>query len=178
VQDRVPQAHQPLADEVRGEDTGDEDDHQRHHHAHAGHVRQQPAVLAYLLRQQQQRAIERIDDQRQHPDRDDEWNPDQQPGDQILLHRSANKKPGARRASGFSAKAMLALGRGGLALGLGLGIRLGLGLRIRLGLALRFAGALLSSPRSSASGLAPLPDLPGFVPEFLKSVAYQPLPFN
>ena len=59
-----------------------------------GHVQPEPVLGAELRRQQQQRLVERIDDELQHPQRDDERDPDQQPGDEIFFHVLETKKPG------------------------------------------------------------------------------------
>ena len=63
-----------------------------------GNVHAEPVLGLQRRRQQQQRLVEHVDHELQHPDGDDQRDPDQQPGNEVFLHGSGNKK--ARRAPG------------------------------------------------------------------------------
>src|SRR6267142_2202916 len=51
----------------------------------------EPVLGLERLRQEQQRRIQRVEDDLQHPQRDDQRDPDQQPGDQVPPQRSGNE---------------------------------------------------------------------------------------
>src|SRR6266850_5080622 len=51
----------------------------------------EPVLGLERLRHEQQRRIQRVEDDLQHPQRDDQRDPDQQPGDQVLPQRSGNE---------------------------------------------------------------------------------------
>src|SRR5581483_2163319 len=82
-------------------------DDEREDRAEAGNVHAEPGVRAPVLRHEQHRLVQHVDDHLQDPDRDHERDPDEQAGDQVFLHGIGNRK------------ARLAPGRGrGLAAGL------------------------------------------------------------
>ena len=81
----MPQLDQLRAEEVGGEHAGQENDEQREQRAEAGDVDAEPVLGLQRRRQQQQRLVEHVDHQLQHPDGDDQRDPDQQPGDEIFL---------------------------------------------------------------------------------------------
>src|SRR2546430_10353855 len=102
VQHAIPQLHQSRAQEVGREQAGDENDDQGKDGAQPRDVDAEPAFGLHRDRQQQQRLVERVEDELQHPDRDDQGDPDEQPGDEVFLHGSGNKK--ARLAPGRLAR--------------------------------------------------------------------------
>ena len=142
-------------------------DRQRHHRAHAGHVHAEPVLGAELQRQQQQHLVERIDDQLQHPERDDERDPDQQAGDEVFLHVLETKKPG--KSAGpecwpFRINSWCWPASSSPAW-------------LRSSFRSWFRSSLRPSASAFASGLASA-FASAFLPLLLKSVAYQPEPFS
>ena len=103
-----PEAQQPLAEHVRGNEPGAEDDDQRQHDAHAGHVHAEPLLGLKLFGQQQQRLIHGAHEQMQHPQRDAQRDPDQQPCDEIFfqLHPLTSTRDALRDGQGSALTAL------------------------------------------------------------------------
>jgi len=76
---------------------GEEHDGQGQHRAEARHVHAEHAAWLPGVGHEQQRLVERADDQVQHPGRDDQGDQDQQAGDEIFAHRIPVVLVGARR---------------------------------------------------------------------------------
>src|SRR3970282_1993254 len=129
------------------------------------------ALGAPLRRQQQQRLIERVDDQLQDPDRDHQRDPDQQSGDEIFPHASPAKK-----------KAQLALGRWQDRLVAQSPEFAGAGAFAGSAFASVFGSAFASGVAAEVDSALASPCGPGLAaagfPAPFESVAYHPLPFN
>src|SRR5207302_3756988 len=93
---------QSRAEEIGREHAGDENDDQGKDGAQPRDVEADPAFGLQRDRQQQQRLVEHVENELQHPDRDDQRDPDEQPGDEVFPHGSENKK--ARLAPGRLAR--------------------------------------------------------------------------
>ena len=131
-----------------------------------------------LSGKQQQRLVERRHQRNQHPDGDAERHPDEQSGDEIALHGCAWRSVArtyepARRSQRRRRAATSSPTSSRTWLGLDSDFGSDLASVFGFGLDLPSAG-----PSDVASGRCRDPWLAGLLPEPLKSVAYQPLPFS
>src|SRR5262249_51744280 len=137
--------------------TGKEHHKNREDRAEPWDVHAEPVLGPEHLRQKQQRAVEKIEDDLQHPEGDDQRDPDQQAGDEVLFHVIETKKPGSRRAGQDRCAIQSVVA--------------GADFFFASGFASVLASVFASPFRSAFLST-------GLLPALLKSVAYQPLPFS
>src|SRR5690606_7916926 len=146
----------PLLQQGAAQQVGGEHARQQHHHDHQREPETGDIDAHQGLRRQEagHEALQGGDQQAQHPDGDDQGNPDQQPGDEVLLDDAHAHRPVAYQAE--------AAGAGVDAAGAALSLLAG--------------ASALAAPLSAVA----LPDLAApWPPEPLrKSVTYQPEPLS
>jgi hypothetical protein len=156
----VAEREELAAEEVGGERARGEHDRQGEDDPEPGDVEAEERVAAQLLGQEQQRLVHHVDQELEDPKSDAERDPDEQPGDEVTPEGRHHGVAGLALPSGFAAGSAL--------------VSEDLVSEDLVSEDLESEALAPESPLGASSALAA-----GFFdPEFLKSVAYQPLPFS
>jgi len=81
--------HQALPNHIGREHTGQQQNHEGQEHTEPRDVEAEPGPRVPGLRQQQQSAVHHADDEIEHPECNDQRDPNEEPCDEIFLHPSA-----------------------------------------------------------------------------------------